>query len=117
MRFQIWIAVLPVALIVCGSALSRPELATAPDMTTKAVVDACGSDDAEMRANSCDELFSKLIPVAYRAAAGPNQDPSQAMCLPNPPEGTDTFRAKIIAWLRDHPDIQSLPFIGDGSRL
>jgi hypothetical protein len=93
---------------VHSAAWARPVFEMSPDMTTKQVMDACGSDDPSQRAESCDQIFVALFTTAHDTGG---------FCLPDPSEATGPFRARIMAWLRDHPEDQSLPFISDGSRL
>jgi hypothetical protein len=101
-------------IVVQGSAWARPVLEISPQLTTKQVFDACGADDPSARAEDCDRLFQGLMRVAYDAVNSPVQKPG-LVCLPDR-EPAETFRLKIIGWLGDHPEVQSLEFIGEGSR-
>jgi hypothetical protein len=109
-------------LVIADSACARPALQISQGMTMKELLDACGSDDPAERAENCDRAFQGLMVVAYDAAGGPQQDAAHRVCLPDVHESDvsevrQTFRTRVTAWLRDHPDVQPLPFIGEGSRL
>lgn len=102
-----------VATVGCASA--RPVLEIAPQMTTKEVLDACGADGASARAESCDQLLEGLVRVVRDTMNSPLQKPGD-VCFPDSVQ-IDVFRSRLMAWVRDHPDLQPQDWIGDGSRL
>lgn len=118
---KLWpVAVCFAVTLFVSNAWARPELQISNKTTMKDVLDACGSTEPAMRAESCELVFSRLSSVAYDAAGGPTQDPNHPVCLPNTSNArqtAETFRVKITAWLPDHPEVQSQLFIGDGSLL
>ena len=107
MRWRL-MCLLAMLSVQAGAASAAPVLEISPDTTTRQVMDACGSDDPGQRADSCNQIFTALYAVAHDTGG---------FCLPDPSAATGAFRAKIIAWLRGHPEDQSLSFISDGSRL
>lgn len=113
MRWSLIVILAAIALV--GSASARPTLEMAPEMTTKVVFDACSADDASGRAETCDRLFEGLMRVARDASSSPDQKPGE-VCFPDGVP-VDAFRSRIMAWVRDHPDLQPMDWISDGSRL
>jgi len=99
---------------VSAGASARPVLEMSPQMTTSQVLDACGSDDASARADDCGRLFESLMRTGLEALKSPVQEPG-VVCFPRG-ETPENLRRRIIAWIRAHPDVKPLEFIGEGSR-
>ncbi len=109
-----WIAGCVAAMVAHGSAGARPVLKIAPDITAGQVLDACGADDPDARAESCDRLFEGLVRVAHDSLSSPLQKPGVVCLVDGGP--LVSFRARVIAWIRAHPDDQPLEFLGEGSQ-
>ena len=97
-----------VTLAACSGAAAGSALQLSPKTTMNDVLISCSSNDPNELATNCGDVFDGMLIAIYDAAGGPKQDATHPICLPDVHEAMKTFRPKVLAFLRSHPELRAL---------